>query len=89
MSQETKDAQREKERLSKNAKRQVESLVDGVYRRKNDCDRKKIQRQSETEEQGVHRRKINHIYIQRTRLIETIEESAKCKNTDCERKTKQ
>ena len=66
MSQETNDAQREKERVSKNAEHQVESLVDGVYCRDNDCYRKKIQRQSETEEQGVHRRKINRIYIQRT-----------------------
>ena len=50
MSQETKDAQRETETLSKNAKRRVESPEDGVHRRKTDCDRKKIQRQSETEE---------------------------------------
>ncbi len=40
MSQEKKDAQREKERLSKNAKRQVVTQEESAKRNKTDRDRK-------------------------------------------------
>ena len=50
MSQEKKDTQRAKERLSKNAKRQVETQEESAQHRKIDRHRKMRQRLTETDE---------------------------------------
>ena len=57
MSQATKDAQREKERLSKNAKRQVETQEESAHRRKTERDCKMKKRLFETQEESAKRKK--------------------------------
>ena len=51
MSEEKKDSQREKERLSNNAKRQVEIQEENTQRRKINCECMKRKRLFETQEQ--------------------------------------
>jgi hypothetical protein len=53
MSQEKKIAQREKERLSKNAKRQVETQEDSAQRRKINSECMKRKRLFETQEESA------------------------------------
>ncbi len=53
MSQEKKGNQREKERLSKNAKRCTETQEECAKRRKINCDSMMRKRQTKTNEQGA------------------------------------
>ena len=55
--QEKKDTQREKERLSKNAKRQVETQEESAQRKKTDHDCKMRKRLFETQEESAQRKK--------------------------------
>ena len=71
MSQEKKDAQREKERLSKNAKRQKETQEVIIQRKKIDCEYKKRKRLFETQEESVQRKKINRDHMAKQRQTET------------------
>jgi len=57
MSQEKKDAQRERERLIKKAKRCTETQEECVKRRKTNCDSMMRKRQTETNKQGAKRKK--------------------------------
>ncbi len=57
MSQEKKDNQREKERLSKNAKCCTETQEECAKRRKINCDSMMRKRQTETDKQGAKRMK--------------------------------
>ena len=81
MSQEKMDAQRVKERLSKNAKRQVETQEDCAQRRKINCEYMKRKRLFETQEESVKRKKIIQDCMAKQRQTEkqteTEKESAK------------
>ena len=92
MSQEKKDAQREKERLSKNAKHQEETQEDSAQRRKINCEYMKRKRLFETQEESVKRKKIIQDCMAKQRQTEkqteTEKESAKRKKIDCDRMTK-
>jgi hypothetical protein len=57
MSQEKKDAQREKERLSKNVKRRVETQEENAQHRKINCECMKRKRLFETQEENAQRMK--------------------------------
>ena len=83
------DTQRLKERLSKNAKRQVETQEDSAQRRKIDRHRKMRKRQTETDEQSAQRMTINCECMKRKRLFETQEESDQRKKTMRECKMRQ
>ena len=56
MSQEKKDAQREKERIIKNAKHCMETKAECDKHRKNNRDSMMRKRQTETNEQGAKRK---------------------------------
>ncbi len=56
MSQEKKDAQREKERIIKNAKRHMETQAECDKHRKNNCDSMMRKRKTETDKQGAKRK---------------------------------
>ena len=57
MSQEKKEVQRERERLIKNAKRQLETQEECDKCRKTNCDSMMGKRQTETDKQGAKRKK--------------------------------
>ncbi len=88
MSQEKKDAQREKERLSKNAKHRVETQEESAKRNKTILECVTKQRQSETQEQGAKRNKADRDRKAKQRQTETEEQCAKHRKTkrDCMRK---
>ena len=85
MSQEKKDAQREKERLSKNAKHQVETNKESAQRRKINCDCMKRRCLFETQEESALRKKTNRDCMAKQQQTETEEQGAKRKKTnrDC------
>ena len=85
MSQEKKDAQREKERLSKNAKHQVETNKESAQRRKINCECMKRRCLFETQEESALRKKTNRDCMAKQRQTETEEQGAKRKKTnrDC------
>ena len=93
MSQEKMDTQRVKGRLSKNAKRQVETREESAQRRKINCEYMKRKRLFETQEESVKRRKTMRECVSKQRQTEkqteTEKESAKQMKTDCDRMTKQ
>ncbi len=88
MSQEKKDAQREKERLSKNAKCQVETQEVSAQRKKTDRDCKMRKRLFETQEESAQRKKTMRECVTKQRRTEMEEQGAKRKKTDCDCKTK-
>ncbi len=98
MSLEEKDAQKEKERLSKNAKRLKETKEDSaqkkniteteeqyVKRKKTSRDLMRRHRQSETEEQCANRQKTSRDLMRRYRQSETGEQCAKRQKTNTNR----
>ena len=89
MSQEKKIAQREKERLSKNAKRQVETQEDSAQLRKINCECMKRKRLFETHEESAQRKKTMQEYMTKQLKTETEEQGAKRKKTMQEYVTKQ
>jgi hypothetical protein len=89
MSQEKKDAQRDKEKLSKNAKRHLETPEENTQRRDNDRDRKTRKRLFETPEDSAKRKKTDCDRKTKQRQSETVEQNAKRNKTDRDRKTKQ
>jgi hypothetical protein len=91
MSQEKKDAQREKERLSKNAKCCTETQEECSKRRKTMRECVKRQQQTETDKQGAKCKKTDHDCKMRQQQTETEEQGAKCKRTkwDCMRRKRE
>ncbi len=73
MSQEKKDAQREKERLSKNAKRQVETQEESAQCKKTDRDCKMRKWLFETQEESAQRKKTMQECVTNQRQTETEE----------------
>ncbi len=61
LSQEKKDAQREKDRLSKNAKRHTETQEECAKRKKTNCDCIMRKQQTETLDQVANRKKTNRV----------------------------
>ncbi len=76
MSQEKKDAQKEKERLIKNAKRCRETQEECAKHRKTYCDSMMRKRQTETDEQGAKRKKTMQECISKQQLTESDEQAA-------------
>ncbi len=74
--------QREKERLSKKAKRHIETEEKCAKRKKTNSDCMSRKRQSETDEQGAKCKKTVHNCMMRIRQTETDEQGAKRKKTD-------
>ena len=74
MSQEKKDAQREKERLSKNSKGQVETQEDSAQHRKINCECMKRKCLFETHEERGQRKKTMQEYMTKQQ-VETQEDS--------------
>ena len=89
MSQEKKDAQGEKERLSKNAKCQVETNEDSAQRRKINCECTKRKRLFETQEESAQCKKTMLECVTKQRQTETEEQRVKRKKTMQECVTKQ
>jgi hypothetical protein len=89
MSQDKKDANKVKERLSKNAKCQVETHEDSAQRRRNNCECMKRKRLFETQEKSAKRKKTMRKCVTKQRQTETEEQGATRKKTDCDCKTKQ
>jgi hypothetical protein len=81
MSQEKKDAQREKERLSKNAKRHTKTQEECAKRKKTDCDCKTTKQQTETLDQAAKCKKTMPDWYNRQQQTETEEQAAKRKKT--------
>ena len=81
MSQEKKDTQREKERLSKNAKRQEENQEESDQHRKINCECMKRKQLFETQEESVKRRKTDSDSKRRKRDTEGNEQCAKRNKT--------
>jgi hypothetical protein len=79
MSQETKHAQREKERLIKNVKRCTETQEECDEHRKTNCDSMMGKRQTETDKQGAKHKKTMQECVSKQRQTETEEQAAKCK----------
>jgi len=88
MSQEKMDAQRVKERLSKNAKRQVETQDDSAQRRKINCEYMKRKRLFETQEESDQCKKIIRDCMAKQRQTETEEQGAKRKKAMLDRNTR-
>ena len=84
-----KKRQREKDRLSKNAKRQVETQEESAKRNKTIRECVTKQRQNETQEQGAKRKKNDCDRKTKQRQTETEDQGAKCKKTMRECVTKQ
>jgi hypothetical protein len=63
MSQEKKIAQRKKERLSKNAKQQVETQEDSAQCRKINCECMKRKPLFETQEESAQRKKTMRVFV--------------------------
>ena len=80
MSQEKKDTQREKERLSKNAKHQEENQEESDQHRKINCECMKRKQLFETQEESVKRRKTDSDSKRRKRDTEGDEQCAKHNN---------
>ena len=74
MSQEKKDVQREKERLSKNAKRRVETNEDSAQRRKINCESMKRKRLFETQEESAQCKKTMRECVTKQQQTETEEQ---------------
>ena len=74
--------QREKERLSKNAKRHIETEEECAEHKKTYSDCMSRKRQSETVEQGVKGKMTARDCKMRTRQTETDKQHTKCKKTD-------
>jgi hypothetical protein len=81
-----KDAQREKERLSKNAKCCTKTQEECAKRKKTDCDCKTAKQQTETLDQAAKCKKTMHDWYTRQWQTETEEQAAKCKKTKWDRK---
>ena len=88
MSQEKKDALREKDRLSKNAKRQVETNEESAQRRRINCECMMRKCLFETQEESALRKKTMRDCVAKQRKTESEEQGAKRKKTDCELKRK-
>jgi len=88
MSQENIDGQRVKDRLSKNAKRQVETQEESAQRRKNNCEYMKRIRLFETQKESDQRKNTMREYNMRQRQIETEEKGAKRKRAMLDWNTK-
>ena len=88
MSQEKMVAQRVKERLSKNAKCQVETQEDSAQRRKINCEYMKRKRLFETQEESDQRKKTMQECEMRQRQTETEEHSAKRKKAMLDQNTR-
>ncbi len=76
MSQEKKHAQREKERLIKNAKHRTETQEECDKHRKTNCDSMMGKRQTETDEQGAKRKKTMQECVSKQQQTETEEQAA-------------
>ena len=81
MSQEKKDAQREKRRLYKNAKRQVETQEESAKCNKTIRECVTKQRQNETQQQGAKRNKTDRDRKTKQQQTETEEQCAKRRKT--------
>jgi hypothetical protein len=77
MSQDKKDAQRVKERLSKNAKCQVEIHKDSAQCRRINCECMKRKRLLETQEESAKRKKTIQECVTKQRQTETEEQLEK------------
>ena len=86
MTQEKKDAQRVKERLSKNAKRHVETQEAYSQRMKINWEHIKRKRLFETQEERNQHKKIRRDCMAKQRQTETEQQGAKRKKTDRESK---
>ena len=86
MTQEKKDAQRVKERLSKNAKRHVETQEAYAQRMKINWEHIKRKRLFETQEERNQHKKISRDCMAKQRQTETEQQGAKRKKTDRESK---
>jgi hypothetical protein len=80
-SQEKKDAQKEKERLIKNAKCCTETQEECAKCRKTNCDSMMRKRPAETDEQGAKRKKTMQECVSKQRLTESDEQAAIRKKT--------
>ncbi len=76
LSQEKKDAHREKDRLSKNAKRHTKTQEECAKCKKTNRDCIMRKRQTETSDQAAKRKKTNCDCIMRTRQTETLDHTA-------------
>ncbi len=85
LSQEKKYAHREKDRLSKNAKRHTKTQEECAKCKKTNHDCIMRKQQTETSDQAAKHKKTNRECIMRTRQTETSDQAAKCKKTnrDC------
>ncbi len=83
-----KDAQRENESLSKNAKCPSKTQEECAKNKKTMCECVKRQRQTETEKQGAKCKKTNRDCKTRQQQTETDKQGAKRKKTDCDCKTR-
>jgi hypothetical protein len=88
MSQEKKDAQRERERLIKKAKRRTEAQEEYVKRSKTNCDSMMRKIQTETDKQGAKRKKTMRECVSKQQQTETEEQTAICKKTMLDQNTR-
>jgi carboxypeptidase C (cathepsin A) len=88
MSQEKKDAQRERERLIKKAKHHTETQEECVKCRNTNCDSMMRKRQTETNKQGPKRKKTMQECVSKQRQTETAEQAAIRKKTVLDQNTR-
>jgi hypothetical protein len=81
LSQEKKDAHREKDRHSKNAKCHIKTQEECAKCKKTNRDCFMRKQQTETLDQAAKWKKTNRDCIMRTQQTETLDQAAKCKKT--------